>query len=278
MASVKRWLLLLTSMVLVACTAAQPGTVVDRDGAIIQRELLPDRQDPSKRVEVFWTKPAGAGPWPVVMYIHGHQEQVRNGGEVYVNSGRLGAMARRGYVAAALSQPGYGKSDVPADFCGPRTQEAALLALAFLRDKPFVKPDKVVLYGYSRGAIVAAMVATRDPQLAGVILGAGAYDFFSWYPTPLPGIDANIRAEAGTSPDAFRARSAIYHVDKITAPILLLHGAQDERIPLRQAEAFHEKLVAAGGVVTMRVFQARHGIPFADQSREVDPFLAEVLR
>src|SRR5215475_4491859 len=68
----------------------------------------------------------------------------------------------------------------------------------------------------------------RVPSVRGlVVLGAGAYNFFSWYPYvgPLSGINANIEQEAGTSAEAFRARSAIYHVDKIKAPILLLHGA-----------------------------------------------------
>jgi dipeptidyl aminopeptidase/acylaminoacyl peptidase len=279
MASLTRRVLLLASVLLVACAPTQSGTVVDRDGAVIQRELLPDRQNPGKRVEVFWTTPAGSGPWPVAMYIHGHQEQIRNGGEMYVASGRLGAMARRGYVAASVSQPGYGSSDGPADFCGPRTQDAVLQAMAFLRDKPFVNPNRIALYGYSRGAIVAAMVASRDPQLAAVVLGAGAYDFFTWYPTPLRGINANIVNEAGTSPEAFRARSAIYHIDTIKAPILLLHGRQDERVSVRQAEAFHEKLRAAGRSVRMKVFpDARHGIPFGEQVSEIDPFLAEVLR
>jgi dipeptidyl aminopeptidase/acylaminoacyl peptidase len=103
----------------------------------------------------------------------------------------------------------------------------------------------VVLFGYSRGAIVAAMVATLDPRLAAVVLGAGAYDFFTWRPT-LPGISRNLSAEAGTSAEAFMARSAIYHVQQIRAPILLLHGTADERIPVQQAEAFAEKLKAAG--------------------------------
>ena len=31
----------------------------------------------------------------------------------------LGLMVQRGYVAAALSQPGYGNSGGPPDFCGP---------------------------------------------------------------------------------------------------------------------------------------------------------------
>ncbi len=67
--------------------------------------------------------------------------------------GRLGIMASRGYVAAAVSQPGYGNSTGPPDFCGPVTQSAALDAIGFLRRQAFVNPNKIGLYGYSRGAI-----------------------------------------------------------------------------------------------------------------------------
>jgi dipeptidyl aminopeptidase/acylaminoacyl peptidase len=141
-----------------------------------------------------------------------------------------------------------------------------MVAIDFLRRQPFVDSKRVALYGYSRGAIVASMVATRDPRLAAVVLGAGAYDFFSWYPTPLPGIDANIRLETGASTEAFRARSAIYPAEQIRAPVLLLHGAQDERIPVQQAEAFAEKLRASGVAVTLKIFpSARHGIDLRDE-------------
>jgi dipeptidyl aminopeptidase/acylaminoacyl peptidase len=246
--------LLLTVGLLVGCAVVQPGTLTDRDGWVIQRALLPHPQHPSKQIELFWTTPVGAGPWPAVLFIHGHQERFRDGGEAYVKSGRLGRMASRGYVAAAVSQPGYGHSDGPPDFCGPFTQAAVRGALAFLRTQPFVQPQKVALYGYSRGAIVAGMVATQDPQLAAVVLGTGAYDLFRWFPTPLRGIDANIEEESGTSAEAFRARSAIVHVDTITAPILILHGAQDERVPVRQAEAFAETLRAKQMAVTVNIF------------------------
>ena len=188
-------------------------------------------------------------------------------------------MASRGYVAAAVSQPGYGHSDGPPDFCGPFTQAAVREALAFLRTQSFVQPQKVALYGYRRGAIVAGMVAPQDPQLAAVVLGAGAYDLFRWYPTPLRGIDANIEHESGTSTEAFRARSAIVHVDTITAPILILHGAPDERVPVRQAEAFAEALRAKQMAVTVKIFaHAKHGIPLEAQDREIDPFLEAFLR
>jgi len=271
--------LVLLLLQLVGCAAIEDGQLIDRGGWLVRREFLPHSKDGNKKIELFWTKPASDGPYPALLLIHGHQEQVRNGGEAFVKTGRLGILARQGYVAASLSQPGYGNSDGPPDYCGPFTQDAALVALDFLRKQPFMNPNKVALYGYSRGAIVASMVATRDPKLAAVVLGAGAYDFFSWYPTPLRGIDANIRLEAGTSAEAFRARSAMYHAEKIKAPVLLLHGAQDERIPLRQAEAFFDKVRANSIAAKMKIFPgAAHGIPIDQQYSEIYPFLAEFLR
>jgi dipeptidyl aminopeptidase/acylaminoacyl peptidase len=188
-------------------------------------------------------------------------------------------MASQGYLAAALSQPGYGHSDGPPDYCGPFTQEAVLVALEFLRQQAVVHPKKIALYGYSRGAIVASMVATRDPQLAAIVLGAGAYDLARLYPTGHRRIDANIRQEAGTSAAAFRARSALDHADQLKVPVLLLHGARDERIPVRQAEAFAEKLQAHGVAVKLKIFpHATHHILMAEQDQEIYPFLEQSLR
>jgi dipeptidyl aminopeptidase/acylaminoacyl peptidase len=275
----KRLLTVLVFLLLIECAVADEGPLIDRAGWVIRRALLPHSQDSNKKVELFWTQPVGEGPYPTVLFIHGHQEQPRNGGEAFVTAGRLGIMASQGYGAASLSQPGYGHSDGPPDYCGPFTQEAIVVALAFLRKQPFVNPTKVALYGASRGAIVASMVATRDPQLAAVVLAAGAYDMASLYPTGIRGIDANIRREAGTSAEAFRARSAMYHADKIKVPVSLLHGARDERIPVRQAEAFAEQLQAHGVAVTLKIFpNATHRIPLDEQYQDIYPFLDRSLR
>lgn len=267
---------LLAALVIAACAAVEPAPITDRNGWTVQREFL---QQQGRKIELFWARPAGDGRAPAILLIHGHQEGPRNGAEVHVASGRLGILAQRGYVAASLSQPGYGNSAGPPDFCGPLTQDAVLLALEHLRAKHFVDGDRIALYGYSRGAIVSAMVATRDAKLAAVVLGAGAYDLFSWYPTPLRGIDANIQLEAGTSAAAFRARSALHHAEKIKATVLLLHGDADERIPVEQARAFAAALQAHGAAVTLKIFpNTRHAIPPAAQWREVQFFLESALR
>ena len=69
--------LLLTLFLPLGCAVAQSETLTDRGGWVIQQAFLQHPQNLSKKVEVFWTKPAEPGPWPAILFIHGHQEQVR---------------------------------------------------------------------------------------------------------------------------------------------------------------------------------------------------------
>lgn len=260
----------------------EPGKFKDSEGQTIHRELISHAPGSKKKIEFFWAKPEGSGPWPAIVFVHGsqgNQVRERSGGEMYVRYGRLRRMVRRGYVAAAVSQPGYGNSDGPPDFCGPFSQEAVLKSINWLRNKTFVNAGKVGLYGYSRGAITASMVATKDNKLAAVVLGGGIYDFNKWYPTGFAGIDYNIETEAGTSKSDFAARSAIMHTTKIKAPVLLLHGKHDDRIRLELVQEFATKLRATNPVVKLKVFpDAGHGIPPRKLYREIYPFLAKHLQ
>ena len=69
------------------------------------------------------------------------------------------------------------------------------------------------------------------------------------------------------------------HAEQIKAPVLLLHGAADERIPVQQTEAFAAKLKATGVRYRIKIYpETPHGIPIDDQYCEVFPFLDEFLR
>lgn len=252
----------------------------EHDGVTYYRTFLqhPDNQD--ARVELYWTQPDGEERNPAILFIHGHQWPERPGGLDYIQYGRLARIRDKGYVAAAVSQPGYGESDGPPDFCGPFTQKAVLAAIRFLRKQPFVNPDKIGLMGYSRGAIVASMVATKDTRLAAVALAAGMYDVKSGYPTGIRVFDRNIRREAGTSDEAFKARSAVHHAERIKSPILLLHGAQDNRISVEQAEQFAEKLKAHDIPLVLQIFYWHgHRLPRGEMYGSwVYPFFEQHLK
>ena len=48
---------------------------------------IPHPDDPAKRVEYFLEKPSTVGPWPTVVFLHGHQEVTRAGGYDFVKWG-----------------------------------------------------------------------------------------------------------------------------------------------------------------------------------------------
>ncbi|MBD9490463.1 S9 family peptidase [Ensifer sp. ENS11] len=224
-------------------------------------EHLIDRGD-GAAVELFLAQPSAAKPAGALLFVHGYQRGLFLGGREAVDDGSLLYFSSRlNVTAAAVSQPGFGASGGPADFCGPDTQRAILVALNFLKRQPTVDPTRIVIYGNSRGAVASAMVAARVPDLRAMILSSGVYDLEEVYRNSSRGVQQAIENEAGLSPKAFLDRSAIYHCENIRAEALLLHGKSDDRAPFDQAKRFAGTLSKAGAPVTLRTFECGHRIP-----------------
>ena len=251
--------------------------------------LHPQSLDPAD-VELFISRPGGGSAWPVILFVHGHQSPPRPGGRVFtrldrrpalatIDEGRLQRMRERGYLAAAVSLPGYGTTSGPPDFWGPRSQAALRAALDHLLALPNIDREKVVIYGVSGGAATAAMVATSDARITALILVAGVYDLGMEYPSGDAGLDAYIEREAGTTPEAFAARAALRYAERIRSHTLILHGERDVRgRQVDQARLLAERLSANGTPVRLRIFASTpHSIPIAAQWEEIDRFLKDVI-
>ncbi len=251
--------------------------------------LHPDGGDPAD-VELFIAKPSAPGSWPVMLFVHGHQSPPRPGARVFIHldrrpqlatidEGRLETMRERGYLAAAVSLPGYGRTTGPADFWGPRSQRALRAALDYLLQVPDADSSKVAVYGVSGGAATASMEATTDPRIKALILAAGIYDVGEALPTGDPGLDAVIERETGLTPEAFAQRAALRYTDKIDAATLILHGSEDHRgRVVDQARLLAERLQANGKVVHLRVYDSTpHSIPISAQWEEINPFLKQII-
>jgi dipeptidyl aminopeptidase/acylaminoacyl peptidase len=235
-----------------------------------------------RRIELLVAEPEGAGPHPAILFVHGYQNGPNppGGGEMTEGGDRSplsGWAKRRGYVAAAISQPGFGRSEGSPDFCGPVTQAAIRAALSHLRARPSVDGSRIVLFGHSRGAIASGMVAAEEPSLRAVILMSGLYDMGALRPHPNPGIEALIQVESGGTPEALAARSPLRVAGRIGTPTLLLHGRLDPVAPPAQAETMATALRARGTDVTLALFDAGHSIPLRDRFSAIDPFLARVV-
>jgi dipeptidyl aminopeptidase/acylaminoacyl peptidase len=267
-------LILAALLALAACSApASPGST-----------LLQHPDKPTAKIEYFSQRPTGDGPWPTVVFLHGHQAGPQNaGGRAFVDWGVLSRFADEGYLAVAISLPGYGDSTGPKDFAGPFTEDAVLAVIQQLKNEKQVIPDRIAIQGTSLGAVTAALIGAQERDLAGLVLISGLYDlsaFFEQNDSPAAkSVRAAAIARTGGDADALRSRSALYVADRIKAETLILNGALDERTDPSQAVTLANRINAAGGHATVQIFpDAGHQIPLADREERIHAFLDRVLK
>jgi dipeptidyl aminopeptidase/acylaminoacyl peptidase len=261
----------IVAVLLVVCASAR----LARADALTLKH--PD--DSSKEIEYFVGRPEGKGPWPTIVFIHGHQEGEAPGGQMFEPV--LGKYAARGILAVAVSQPGYGHSSGPRDFCGPFSQHAVAGVLAKLRDDGLV--GKLVVEGVSRGASVAGLVAAHDPSIAGLIMISGEYDFSTLAADStatgiMQAVRDNLLRESGGTPQALHDRSVIDFAKDIKAATLILSGGRDDRTRPEHARELADAINHAGGTARAVVFpDAGHMIPMDVRNREIQPFLDRIF-
>lgn len=122
-----------------------------------------------------------------------------------------------------------------------------LAAAAFLAERGDVDPDRLAIAGGSSGGYTAlAALAFHDRFAAGIsrygigdleTLAAETHKFESHYPDSLIG-------PYPAMADVYRDRSPIHVLERISAPVLVLQGADDKVVPPSQAEAIVAALSA----------------------------------
>jgi uncharacterized protein len=84
------------------------------------------------------------------------------------------ALGRRGIAVLRMDDRGTGssggtfKGSTSADFA-----EDVRAGLAYLRTRPEIRADRLAVLGHSEGALIAPMVAEKEPTLRGIVLLAG---------------------------------------------------------------------------------------------------------
>ena len=234
---------------------------MEKDGCTVHEEsgvrvCKRDYSVDGKNVEAISFEPRGGGRHPGLLLIPGHATTARD----WIPSGLT--YAGNGYAGLAVSQPGYGKSEGPGDYVGPRTIKVLTEGYRRLQRETFVDSGRMGIVGYSRGGMAASLLVVQLDDVKAAVLGAGVYDFRKQYEdTGLDGIRANMKAETGMTEDAIRQRSSVLQMEKLKCPVLILHGEKDLNVPVSQAYLLRDQLTSLKKEFEIQIFaDLPHGI------------------
>jgi len=195
--------------------------------------------------------PTSNGVAPVLFEIHGGPEAQR----------RPMWMPLVQYAAAqglAVVQPnvrgstGYGKRFEHLDDGRRRLDTVRDVAALHdrLREDDRFDADRAVLYGASYGGyMVLACLALEPDRWAGGVAVVPISSFVTFLRNTSEYRRAFREREYGSLEhdlDFLVEASPITHVDRIRAPLLLIHGANDPRVPVGEADQIHRALVERG--------------------------------
>ncbi len=136
---------------------------------------------------------------------------------------------------------------------------------------------RMAFEGWSYGGYMTSWVVSQTGRFKAAMMGAGLPSLLSMAgTTDIPGyintffgqpqydgsiVNPNIRR--------FLERSGISYSDKVTTPLLILHGGNDERVPIGQPMEFYRALKDRGKTTEL-VFYPREGHGLAEYYHQLD--------
>ncbi len=166
------------------------------------------------------------------------------------------ALARLGYFAAAVDYQRLENLRMRNPLIPFGSEADALASLDHLRRHPRVDPQRIALLGYSKGAILSLQIASLAPDLKGVVAYYPLADFDEWRDEMRHSFLRRIffsylewrynNSGPGEKKPKPWGKSPIDLVEKIRAPVLLVHGEKDRTFPVTQSRRLCERFRSAG--------------------------------
>ncbi|MYE27132.1 MAG: S9 family peptidase [Chloroflexi bacterium] len=195
----------------------------------------------------LYTPQAGQAPYPTVLSFHGGPEGQEQPRFRYDYQALL-AQGIAVFAPNARGSSGFGKRFVNLDNGALRfdaIQDIASTA-KHLIDNGIAEPARIGIMGGSYGGYMTMAGLAEFPQLfaAGVNL-YGVVNFKTFFERTEPWMASISKVEYG-DPDSegelLDALSPIHKLDRVIAPTLVLHGANDTNVPVHEAEQVVEAL------------------------------------
>jgi dipeptidyl aminopeptidase/acylaminoacyl peptidase len=250
------------------------------DGSIRTFDAVPDTEVPNlpapeiiryptfdgREIPAFWFRPEGDGPFPVVIEVHGGPEGQRRVN--FMPQTQLWLSLGVAVLATNVrGSTGYGKEYCHLDDVELRLDSVTDLAesVKWLRSQPDVDGDRITVMGGSYGGFMTLAAITFHPTLwrAAVDI-VGICNWVSFLERTGPWRVKHRSYEYGNlenNREFLESVSPLTHVEKIETPLFVIHGRNDPRVPLFEAEQIVAALESRNLPVELLVFDDEgHGL------------------
>lgn len=236
---------------------AHPGArveklVFERGGETIQaRVLFPQGFDEARS-------------YPLVLDIHGGP----NGrfSDSYDVTHQV--LAGAGYIVLAVNP--RGSSSYGPDFLkmvlgdwGGEDFLDLMAGVDLLCERSYVDADRLGVHGYSYGGFMSSWIVGHDHRFKAAVVGAPCINLHSMYGTSDIGVSFGENQWQGSvleNVEVLVERSPLTYASEVQTPVLLMHGEEDYRCPIEQAEQFFVALKRQGKTVEfVRFPKSSHG-------------------
>jgi dipeptidyl aminopeptidase/acylaminoacyl peptidase len=228
-------------------------------------------------IPAFWYRPLdGEPPYPTILYVHGGPAS-----QILADfDPRFQFFLNRGYAILAPNvrgSSGYGKAYMALDDVERRMDSVADLkyAVEWLRDTGGADPDRIAIYGRSYGGFMVLSAITTYPDLwAAAIDVVGIANWVTFLENTGIWRRAHREKEYGSlehDRDFLKTISPIHKIDEIQCPLLVVHGANDPRVPVTEADQIVENLQKRGHPVEYLRYEDE-GHKIAKLQNRIDSF------
>jgi dipeptidyl aminopeptidase/acylaminoacyl peptidase len=251
--------------------------------SLMEPELIHYPTFDGLEIPAFYYKPAATGPHPVVITIHGGPEgQARPSFSPVTQY-----LVSQGFAVLAPNvrgSAGYGQRYMDLDNVRQRMDSVADIKAAYewLISRGNAASDEIALYGGSYGGFMVLSSLVTYPELwaAGVDI-VGISNFVTFLENTADYRRHLREAEYGSlehDREFLHSISPLTHVDKISTPLMVIHGANDPRVPLSETEQLIEAVRRKGVPVEALIYADEgHGLAKLKNRLDAYPKMAEFL-
>jgi dipeptidyl aminopeptidase/acylaminoacyl peptidase len=268
-----------------ACSSSEPCRLTDLNAGVLGSKRLAEVEpftfvsnDNKFEVEAFLTRPVETTPtarYPLIVNIHGGPHGQQGPAFNFKNQ----VYAARGWATLMVNyrgSTGYGQGFADAVFAdqnGNEGQDVLYGVSAAIRRYPWIDRERLGVEGTSYGGQLSAWLITQTNMFKAAIPTAAitniiSYNYMTYY-NQYEAMEWGVYPHQGTLMDTLLQRSALRHVANAHTPTLLMHGENDNDVPIAEAEQFYIALKDVG-TETVMVRYPREGHGLRESKHVVD--------